>query len=844
MVKLQHSALSCHGKSVLMTVALLLGIQPVWAQAIGNPEKTEAPRVATTVAEWTTQLAQASVVQVTGVRVDATATGLAIVLESNGALQAPATNPVGNALIADIPNATIAENFEQVEPSAGIARVTVTPLPGKRVRVAITGTDAPPNAEVKLEAQGLVFAVTAGAAGTANAEDEIQVVVTGEQDEGDEGYNPSSSSTATRTDTPLRDIPASVQVIPGEIIEDQGVTNLRDAVRNNAPGVSTGGNYGGFGAGGFIIRGFEQGFPGGVTFRNGFRDIDIFAISELANIERVEVLRGPASILFGQVQPGGIINIITEQPLSEPTYTVEFTGGQFSFYRPEIDFSGPLTEDGNLLYRLSAAYQNSGSFRDFVNTERFFVAPVLQWNISEDTSLTVDFSYLYDDPVFDVGLVALDDGSLVLPINRYLGYPSLDDTYTTQFRVGYSFEHEFNDNWQIRNAFSFSSNLLATGRAEFGSDNGQLIDNRFLQRVYLGDEEYYRENYQLQTDLIGTFSTGSVLHELSIGFDLNRLTINGKERRSSEIALPVLDIFAPNYNISRPEFEQYAAYGNVIDSLGIYLQDRVDITDNLHLLLGGRFDFTEQEDYTVGAETTNQSDNAFSPNVGVVYQPSEPISLYASYSRSFSPVIGRSQDGSTFTPERGTQYEVGIKADINEDLSATLAAFDITKTNVLTSDPDNSNFSIQVGEQRSQGIEFIITGEILPGWNISGGYAYTNARATKDNSIPEGDFLSNVPENTANLWTTYEIQSGDFQGLGLGLGLLFVGERQSNLPNDDFQLPSYVRADAALFYRRDNWRTSINVNNLFDTEYYEGGSRVRLYPGAPINVQATLSYTF
>ena len=163
---------------------------------------------------------------------------------------------------------------------------------------------------------------------------------------------------------------------------------------------------------------------------------------------------------------------------------------------------------------------------------------------------------------------------------------------------------------------------------------------------------------------------------------------------------------------------------------------------------------------------------SFNKSFGVVYQPSEPISLYASYSQSFSPVIGRSQDGSTFTPERGTQYEVGIKADMNEDLSATLAAFDITKTNVLTSDPDNSNFSIQVGAQRSQGIELIITGEILPGWNISGGYAYTNARSTKDNSIPEGDFLSNVPENTANLWTTYEVQSGDFQGLGLGLGIV------------------------------------------------------------------------
>jgi iron complex outermembrane receptor protein len=362
-----------------------------------------------------------------------------------------------NALLADIPNAVITEAFSQANPIAGIALVSVSQLPGDRVRVAITGTDAPPVAEVRSEAQGLVLAVTLGEAGNVAEEDAIQVVVTGKQDE---GYNPSSATTATRTDTPLRDIPASIQVIPQQVIEDQGVNRLSDAVRNNAPGVTTSSSYAGTGQGEFIIRGFQQNY----NFRNGFRFGKFGYIADLSEVERIEVLRGPASILFGQLQPGGVVNLVTEQPLSDPTYTLQFTGGQFSFYRPELDFSGPLTDDGSLRYRLNAVYQNAGSFRDEVNSERVFVAPVLQWNISENTTLTADFSYLYNDPVFDRGLVALSDGSLPLPINRFLGYPSLDDYAEEQVRASYQLEHRFNENWEIRNAFSFSSILRRVSR--------------------------------------------------------------------------------------------------------------------------------------------------------------------------------------------------------------------------------------------------------------------------------------------------------------------------------------------------------------------------------------------
>ncbi|NJR40764.1 MAG: TonB-dependent receptor plug domain-containing protein [Leptolyngbyaceae cyanobacterium CSU_1_4] len=361
---------------------------------------SEPDQPATTVEDWMTDIAQ-SLVQITGVRVETTGSGLQVVLETTeGDVLTPMTRSIGNAFIADFSNAVLAlpdaNEYSQSNPIEGIALVNVTRLPGNQVRVAITGTGAPPTAEVNLGDRGLVLSVVPGTEGADTNEEDIQVVVTGEQDE---GYNPSSATTATRTDTPIRDIPQSIQVIPRQVLEDQQVTRLQDALQN-VSGVTRQGNYGGGEGGAYRIRGFEQ--EG--NFRNGFRDNDFYSISDPANIEQIEVLRGPSSVLFGQAQPGGIINIITEQPTDQPYYSFEFTGGQFSFYRPELDISGPIANNGDLRYRLNLAYQNSGSFRDYNHTERFFVAPVLTWDISDNTTVTFNFEYLYNDPVFDRGL--------------------------------------------------------------------------------------------------------------------------------------------------------------------------------------------------------------------------------------------------------------------------------------------------------------------------------------------------------------------------------------------------------------------------------------------------------
>jgi iron complex outermembrane recepter protein len=847
-------------RSMFLAFVLSLAASPAWGEAGSSTERIglfssveEEPeesvvitdgsqlnhldRSATTVVDWLAQ-SEASLVQITGVRVESTQ-GLQVVLETAEAapLNPPETQSVGNALILDIPHAAIAEEFSQTDPSEGIALVSVTNLPGNRVRVAITGTDAPPLATVTSEAPGLVLSVTLGDA-VATDEDAIQVVVTGEQEE--DGYAVPDATSATRSDTPLRDTPRTIQVIPEQVLQDQAVTRVTDAVQNVSGVVQDGGFAGTIDQ--LNIRGF---FTDSV-FIDGFRS-NGSGFSETANVERIEVLRGPASVLFGNVQPGGIINLVTEQPLDEPSYEVELQAGNYGLIRPTIDLTGPLNQDRTVLYRLNLAYEYSDGFRDFEqDVSRIFVAPALEFRLGDATTLNFDFSYLRDERPFDRGFVAIGRDIVDIPVSRFLGEPN-DVRLVEEYSAGYRLEHEFSENWRVRNQLR----LITSDDFDFRAEPLELNEETgILSRNFRSNDDL-SEVYSLQTDLLGNFLTGPVEHNLLVGFDLRRQTSGGTQRRLPDGLTPDIDIFDPVYDvIDRPDVDdltnQVRDNLNRTDALGILLQDQIDILDNLILVLGGRFDAVSQESRDNQTdETSEQDETAFSPSVGIVYQPIEPISLYANFARSFQPNFSTGADGELLDPERGTQYEVGIRAEINDRLVASLAAYDITKTNVATTDPDNSDFSIAVGEQRSRGIDLNVTGEILPGWNAIASYGLIDAEVTESNDLPEGSRVQNVPRNTASLWTTYEIQGGDLQGLGFGLGLFYIDERAGDF-EDTFDLPSHLRTDASVFYERDNWRAAINVQNLFDVDYFRSNNfgRVAIEPGAPFTIIGSLRVEF
>lgn len=561
-------------------------------------------------------------------------------------------------------------------------------------------------------------------------------------------------------------------------------------------------------------------------------------------MERIEVLKGPASILFGQAQPGGIVNLVTKKPLREPYYFLEGTVGNYGTYRGAIDLSGPLNESGTVLYRLNGYYENAGSFRDFVDGERLFIAPVITWAIGPNTSLTIDAEFTDDSRTADNGIPAIGDRPADIKRNRFLGEP-FSNYKKKEYSVGYVFDHRFNDNLSVRNAFR--AQWLYPERYFPLFDSFDETTGELSRSAYWAGGEY--GNFSTQTDLIGKFTTGSIQHQLLFGFEYSKTTENPNFK--IDIPYTSINIFDPVYTRERYPKDANFFRDDTTKTLGFYLQDQIDLADNFKFLLGGRFDSFDQTRTTRNAgeerQESEQSDSKFSPRVGVVYQPSDTVSLYASYTSSFRPSFGaRNPDDSVFEPETGRQFEVGVKTDfLDGKLNATLAAFDIKKQNVSTEDPNNEGFSIQTGEQTSRGVELDVAGEILPGWNIIASAGYVNAFLSEDETYDVGNRLDNVPEFSSSLWTTYEIQRGNLQGLGFGLGLYYVGDRQGDLDNS-YELPSYFRTDAAVYYRRNNWKAALNIRNLFDVEYFAGSdsSRTQIQPGAPFTVLGSFSVEF
>jgi iron complex outermembrane recepter protein len=656
-----------------------------------------------------------------------------------------------------------------------------------------------------------------------------------------------NTSVGTKTDTPLRDIPQSIQVVPKQVLQDRQARSITDGLESvsgiNSISTSSGSrDY-------FTIRGFE--YYGNAALVNGLPDPQITSDSSFVNVERLEVLKGSSSVLYGETgfsALGGIINFVTKQPLRDPLYEISTTVGSFNDYQGTIDLTGPLNDSKTALYRFNAGYRSAKTFIDFNEFTQLSIAPSLSFSLGKDTDLTIegDVNRLERNSQQPNGLPVL---GTVLPnpngkIRRsFNATGEVTDNLTINGRIGYSLEHRFNENWKLRNAFRyvFYDDDDRNGAPDF-FPTSLAADNRTLNRDGIIGSQFY-DFYYLDTNLLGKFNTGSIEHQLLFGFSLSRNTTD----LNFEFGIPAapVDIFNPVYNNTVVPTGRNSVSFTTRDTLGIYLQDQITLAENLKLLLGGRIDiFEERKTDRLTNVDTRQSDTAFSPRVGIVYQPIPPISLYASFARSFAPTIGISATGSAFQPERGTQYEVGIKADLTSKLSTTLAFYDLTRTNVTTADPNNPNFSVQTGEQRSRGIELDISGEILPGWNIIGGYAYNDARVTKDNTIPVGNRLFAAPNHSFNLWTTYKIQEGDLQGFGFGLGFYYAGETAGNLANT-FVVPSYFRTDAAIFYERDRFRAALNFRNLFNTEYYRAtGSETLVGLGDPFTVQGTLSWKF
>ncbi len=796
------------------------------------------------------QPALAQITQVRQVRIEEVEDGINLILETaDGDLPELLTSRDGTTWSAEIANTQLAEgaSLDRLNPAPGIDRVIVESQAANSIRITVVGSVDLPVVEVDRGDGMLVLNARVPV---------LDIVVVGEQI--DSEYFVPETRVGTRTPTDRLEIPQSIQVIPEQLLEDQQAIELDEAIVNNTSGVVVNTTEGsGFR---FAIRGFDRanilrdGFN--LSASDGIRS-GLSVLSETANLERIEVLRGPASILYGDLNPGGVINLVTKQPLADPFYEVGLQVGDHDFFRPSLDVTGPLTGDERVRYRLNALYENDNGFRDFdQNMQRFFIAPVVAWEIDDRTNLSVELEYLNDERPYDTGTLAFGDGIIDIPRDRIAN--EFDDSRDQNtFIAGYTFEHEFNDNWEIRNALRY-------GR--------QSVDGRVANPVAFNEStgivtrldaavDNFRESVALQTNVVGEFETGAIGHTLLFGADFST---NSTDRltEGNFTAPLILNIFDPVYDATpRDESRFLPALDEFVrtNRFGIYLQDQISFTDQLILVAGLRYDTVEQNLTTdetfqgpnrIPGDSQSQDNDAWTPRIGLVYQPTSDLALYTSYSRSFTPNFSTTVDGDFLEPEEGEGFEVGVKTEFLDDrLFASLSYFNITRQNVAVPDPDAMavfNAFIGTGEQNSEGIEFDVVGEILPGWNVVASYSYIDAEVTEDTVIDEGNNLIGIPEHSASLWTTYRLQSGDLEGLGFGLGINYVGDREGDI-NNSFELDDYFLTNAAIFYERDNWELAVNFKNIFDVEYITGIpiNRVRnIEVGEPFTVLFSISTEF
>lgn len=659
--------------------------------------------------------------------------------------------------------------------------------------------------------------------------------------EGESGrsYGAADSSVGTKTDTPLRDVPQSIQVVKRSVITDQQATTLTQALQNvsNVQQSNTGANR----AETFITRGFSSNnyaIDGSVLNATGSRpEVN----PDLAGVERVEVLKGPASVLYGRGEPGGLINLVTRRPTTTPMAEVTTQLGSFGFRRAEATASGPLNDDASLTGRITGAAQREEGFvENRPDSERQYIGGVLEWNPDEDTKVSLSVDHTRQKQPYDRGLVVGPDDEIIdVPYDRYFGEDwSMVNSRKT--RISLSAEHQTTDWLKLRGTVRYDDAYTT----DTGIDlRGLASDGRTLNRRYTDRIEDMR-NLDLQFEGVMTFDTGNIGHTVLAGVQHTRSHMDFWSARAPSIE--PIDIYNPVYGAPMTPTRLENVYVQDILATSVYLQDQIEFSDQWKALVGLRYDhFDHTVEHRVGDEEPPFDGGALTWRAGLVYQPTDRLSFYTSYATSFMPQSALGVDRQVLDPEEGWQVEAGVKAELTDRLSATFSVFHITKDNVAVSIED-TDFSRLVGQQRSRGAEIDITGEITDGWQVIASLGYVDAEVTRDdNPAYVGNRLIGTPYWSGSLWTTYEFQTGKLEGLKLGAGITAVGERAGDL-EEPFYVDGYYRVDAAVSYKiNDNLNFSLVGRNLTDEKYIEStASRTENHPGAPINFMAALKASF
>jgi len=654
-----------------------------------------------------------------------------------------------------------------------------------------------------------------------------------------DGYVARQTVTGSKTDTPAREVPQSLSVITRDQMDDRAVQNVGQAL-DYAVGVVSQpyGTDARFDSP--IIRGFSA---ANSMYLNGLKleRSDGMISLEPYGMERIDVLRGPSSVLYGQGNPGGLIDFISKHPTWQSFGEATVEAGSFDRYTGSFDIGGPLGEGSDFAYRLTGLARQGGTQVDGVDDNRLFLAPALTWRPSETTSLTLLASIQHDESGSPVGLPAeytvLASAANRLSRSLYLGDPDFDRSNRNFGTIGYEFSHEFANGWTFRQNARYAvlnwdyRNLYYSGLDAADptiANRGTSTNKEDLRTLTLDN--------QLQTD----FATGPLAHTVLLGLDLRRHT---EDTWTGFGTAPSISLTDPVYGMPIPQNLWYESkVDGTLTQAGLYAQDQVR-WDKWLLTLGLRHDWASTSSTTAtnyGDTVQDQDDHAFTYRVGLTYLFDNGLAPYASYSTSFEPVIGGNA-GQPFRPSEGKQYELGVKYQpVGWNAFLTAAAYDLRQTNVLTTVLDGGvSQSAQIGEVHVRGVELSGTASLAEGLKLLANYTYTDAEIV--GGVTGGNRPANVPKQAANAWLDYTIQGGPLAGLGVGAGVRYVGSRY-NLDTNTILLPEDTLFDAALHYEKGPYKLSLNVNNIADKTYVSTCGYFGCYYGDGRTVIGRLTY--
>lgn len=683
------------------------------------------------------------------------------------------------------------------------------------------------------------------------------------------GYLANRTATGTKTDTPLLETPRSISVATREQMQDRKVQNLDDAVRY-MPGVIAS-SYGSDSRADWMkIRGFEPiQMLDGLPLPKGS-----YAMPKLEtwNLERVAVLRGPASAVYGQTPPGGLVDAVSRRPQAESSHEVQVQVGNYNHKQISFDSTGKIDDEGRFLYRFSGTGRDSGTVIEHMDDQRFNLAPSLTWNIADDSKLTFLGQFNRDDTGGTSQFLPLQGTKLSTPAgkvdyNKNLGDPDWEFYDKTFYALGYAFEHRINDIWQFNQNLRYSkleldNQIITAGGMHWPNGPHEAVspDGTVQRGANIYDENI--SHFAVDNNFQADFSTGMVSHTLLLGLDYQRVNTDYRWLYGS----------APSSNIIRPIYGQdfsgvtYSAfqdYNQKRRNTGLYLQDQMSL-DNWRLTLGGRWDRLDTDSVFHNANDLKDSrrDSQFSGNAALSYVFDSGFTPYISYAESFQAEAGGTVNafagtGETFRPSTGKQYEAGIKYQPpGSDMLLSAAIFDLTRRDIIST--DSSGTTAPVGEVQVRGLELEATGNVTENFSLTASYTYTNSKMTKvGDPLDKNRPLPLTPEHQASIWADYDWSAGPLAGFGIGFGARFVGSTDNISvgsvgfvrDTSDGHSSAYTVYDAAVRYDLGqldaNLRgasVSLNANNLFDKEYLATCDGFYCYAGDPRRVTASLDY--